>query len=197
MILPPAVILAGGRASRMGGGDKVLLELQGKPLLGHVIERLRPQVGAIAISANGDPARFAGFGLRVLPDEMPDHPGPLAGILAGMDWAAGLGAKVVISAAGDTPFLPPDLVRRLQDAAGPTGLAIAADGEAPDLHPTFGLWPVTLRDALRDALMSGERRIRAFAAANGAQIARFDGSAQAFFNINRPEDLARAAAGLR
>lgn len=93
MILPPAVILAGGRASRMGGGDKVLLELQGKPLLGHVIERLRPQVGAIAISANGDPARFAGFGLRVLPDEMPDHPGPLAGILAGMDWAAGLGAK--------------------------------------------------------------------------------------------------------
>lgn len=103
----------------------------------------------------------------------------------------------MISAAGDTPFLPPDLVRRLQDAAGPTGLAIAADGEAPDLHPTFGLWPVTLRDALRDALMSGERRIRAFAAANGAQIARFDGSAQAFFNINRPEDLARAAAGLR
>lgn len=194
MTKPPAVILAGGRASRMGGGDKVLLDLQGKPLLAHVIERLRPQTGNIALSANGDPARFAGFGLTVLPDEMPDYPGPLAGILAGMDWAAGRGAKAVISAAGDTPFLPPDLVERLQEAAGPTGLAIAADGDPPTLHPTFGLWPVTLRDALRDALERGERRIRAFAAAQGAKTARFDGSALAFFNINRPEDMARAAA---
>ena len=188
----PAVILAGGRASRMGGGDKVLLMLDGKPLLAHLLDRLRPQAGPIAISANGDPARFAAFGLPVLPDPVADQPGPLAGILAGMDWAAGLGAPAVISAAGDTPFPPRDLVANLR-AAG--DLALAADRDAGGelrLHPTFGLWPVSLRDELRAALQAGQRRIRRFAADHGYASALFGGS-DPFFNINRPEDLAMAA----
>lgn len=192
----PAVILAGGKSSRMGGGDKVLLDLNGAPILSHVIARLRPQVGALAISANGDPARFAAFGLPVLADSLPDFPGPLAGILAGMDWAASLGADGVIVVAGDTPFLPRDLVARLHDAAGPFGLALAADREsdgAVRLHPTFGLWPVRLRGPLRAALLAGDRRIRAFASTHGAQTALFDGADAAFFNINTPDDLTKAA----
>ncbi|HHX88424.1 MAG TPA: molybdenum cofactor guanylyltransferase, partial [Paracoccus sp.] len=120
------VILAGGRATRMGGGDKGLRQVAGRRLLDHVIDRLGPQVAGLAINANGDPARLAGFGLPVLPDSLPDHPGPLAGVLAGMDWAAGQGARAIVTAAADTPFFPPDLVARLQAAAGPSGLALAA-----------------------------------------------------------------------
>lgn len=192
---PPAVILAGGKSSRMGGGDKVLLGLNGTPLLAHVIARLRPQAGPLAISANGDPARLAGFGLPVLADSLPDYPGPLAGILAGMDWAAEHGADHVMVAAGDTPFLPPDLAERLHNAAGAAGLALAATRESDGvlrLHPTFGLWPVRLRAPLRLALLAGERRIRAFTTKHGAGTALFEADARAFFNINTPEDLARA-----
>lgn len=191
----PAVILAGGLSSRMGGGDKVLLELNGQPLLAHVIARLAPQVGPLAISANGDPARFARFGLPVLADSLPDFPGPLAGILAAMDWAAGLGAASVLTAAGDTPFPPHDLAARLQ-AAGAQGLALAADrdsaGEAR-LHPTFGLWPTALREDLRAALAEGLRRPRQWAARHQAGTAIFDGP-EPFFNINTPADLAHASA---
>ena len=193
----PAVILAGGRASRMGGGDKVLLDLGGKPLLAHVIERLRPQAGPLAISANGDPARFASFGLPVLADSLPDFPGPLAGILAAMDWAADRDARAVISVAGDTPFLPVDLVERLQQAAGPAGLALAADTDAQGLvrmHPTFGLWPVALRADLRAALSAGQGRIRTFTDPREAKTALFDSRNQPFFNINTPADLTRALA---
>ena len=191
----PAVILAGGLSSRMGGGDKVLLDLHGQPLLAHVIARLAPQVGPLAISANGDPARFARFGLPVLADSLPDFPGPLAGILAAMDWAAGLGAASVLTAAGDTPFPPHDLAARLQ-AAGAQGLALAADrdsaGEAR-LHPTFGLWPTALREDLRAALAEGVRRPRQWAARHQAGTAIFDGP-DPFFNINTPADLAHASA---
>lgn len=197
---PPAVILAGGRSSRMGGGDKVLLDLNGKTLLDHVIARLRAQAGPLALSANGDPARFAGFGLPVLADSLPDFPGPLAGILAGMDWAAGLGADRVLVAAGDTPFLPLDLAEKLREAAGASGLALAADRESDGklrFHPTFGLWPVYLRHALHAALLAGDRRIRAFTAQHGAGTALFDADPAAFFNINTPEDLSRAATILR
>lgn len=192
---PPAVILAGGKSSRMGGGDKVLLGLNGTPLLAHVIARLRPQAGSLAISANGDPTRFAGFGLPILADSLPDYPGPLAGILAGMDWAADLGADRVMVAAGDTPFLPPDLAERLHKAAGAAGLALAATRESDGtlrLHPTLGLWPVRLRAPLRQALLAGERRIRVFTATHGAGTALFEAGGRAFFNINTPEDLARA-----
>ncbi|WBU65541.1 molybdenum cofactor guanylyltransferase MobA [Paracoccus aerodenitrificans] len=192
--LPPAIILAGGRSSRMGGGDKVLLLLNGRPLITHVLHRMRPQAGAMAISANGDTARFDGFGLPVLPDPMPDFPGPLAGILAGMDWAAKMGANALVSVPGDTPFLPEGLVDGLRGAAGPSGLALAADLDETRtlrLHPTVALWPVALREDLRLALKQEQRRVRQFAAQHDHATALFDAPG-AFFNINRPEDLAEA-----
>ncbi|WBU58328.1 molybdenum cofactor guanylyltransferase MobA [Paracoccus sediminicola] len=198
MAPPPAVILAGGRARRMGGGDKLLLEMGGAPILDHILARLRPQAGPIAISANGDPARFARFGLPVLPDPLPDFPGPLAGILAAMIWAEGLGADAVVSVAGDTPFLPEGLVAGLNDSAADSGIALAADhdaGGALRLHPTFGLWPVALRGALKAALADGVRRIRQFAVPQGFGTALFEAAPEAsFFNINTPEDLAAARA---
>ena len=194
---PPGVILAGGAARRMGGGDKGLLALGRTTVLGHVVERLAPQVSALALNANGDPARFADLGLPMLPDGVPGRPGPLAGVLAAMEWAHGLGAERVVTAAADTPFLPPDLVARLE-AAGP-GIALAttpaADGGA-DRHPTFGLWPVALRDDLRAALGAGVRKVVAWTDRHGAAEAAFPDAA-AFFNVNTPEDLERARAMAR
>lgn len=193
MTRPPAIILAGGRATRMGGGDKCLLDLDGRPMLVRIVERLAPQCGPLALNANGDPARFADFGLPVLPDSLPDFPGPLAGMLAGMDWAASLGAGAVVSVAGDTPFFPDDLVSRLM---GGKGIVLAASrdsgGEVTD-HPTFGLWSVALRDDLRAFLAGGQRRVRGFARAHGATVAVWDaGAIDPFFNINTPGDLERA-----
>lgn len=192
---PPGVILAGGRARRMGGGDKGLLPLAGRRVIDHVIERLRPQCRLLAINANGDPARFAEFGLPVLPDPVPDQPGPLAGLLAAMDWAAGLGAVAAVTVAADTPFLPPDLVARLESAATAGG----AVAESPDAegqmraHPTFGLWPVALRAGLAAAIAGGERRLGRWAAACGAGRAAFGSEPfDPFFNINTPADLAAA-----
>lgn len=194
MTPPPAIILAGGRATRMGGGDKCLLDLDGRPILARIVDRLAPQCGPLALNANGDPARFAAFGLPVVADSLPDHPGPLAGILAGMDWAAGLGADRILSVAGDTPFFPADLVLRLTQAG--EGIVLAASRAARDqviAHPTFGLWPTALRDDLRAALASGQRRVRAFAASHGAAIAVWEADPEdPFFNINTPEDLDRA-----
>lgn len=191
--LPPAIILAGGRATRMGGGDKPLLRLGDLTLLDRVIGRLQPQCGVMALNANGDVARFSAFGLPVIADSLPDHPGPLAGILAGMDWAAGQGAKSVVSVAADTPFFPPDLTKMLARNAGPAGLALAASRDATGRlreHPTFGLWPVALRDDLRATLYAGQRRVRSFAAAYSPGLAVW--SDDPFFNVNTPEDLARA-----
>lgn len=194
--LLPAVILAGGRGSRMGGVDKALLPLAGRPLAVHLIARLRPQCGPLAINAQGDPARFAFTGLPVLPDATGDLLGPLAGILAGLDWAAGLGAPAVVTAAVDTPFLPADLADRLLRAAGPNGLAVAASADAEGrmrVHPTFGLWPVSLRDDLRAFLKAGGRKVMRWAEAQGAGIVAFPSpSFDPFFNINTPEDLAAA-----
>lgn len=199
MTHPPAIILAGGRATRMGGGDKCLLELGGHPLLSAIIARLAPQCGQMALNANGDPGRFASFGLPVVADSQPDFPGPLAGILAGMDWAAGIGADAVVSVAADTPFFPSDLVERLA-GAGP-GLVLAASrdgsGQVTD-HPTFGWWPVRLRDPLRAALAGGQRRVRRFAGAHDAVLAVWDAPEQdPFFNINTPQDLAQARNRMR
>ena len=182
----PAVILAGGRATRLGGGDKALTGLGGQPMLARGIARLAPQAGPLALNANGEAARFAGFALPVIADSVAGHPGPLAGVLAGLDWAAGLGAEGLVSVAADTPFFPADLVARLA-AAGPFALAASDDG----LHPTFGLWPVAARDALRDALAAGERRVGRWAEAAGAVRAAFEDKA-AFFNVNTPGDLAEA-----
>ena len=187
------IVLAGGQATRMGGGDKALLPLGGRPLLAHVLARLAPQVGAVAISANGDPARFAGFGLPVLADPVPGFPGPLAGVLAGMDWAQGLGAEAVLCVAGDTPFLPVDLVARLS-GAGEFALAASPSEGRLRQHPTVGLWPVRLREALREALSRGENKVGRFAAAQGAVAVPFDAPPDPFFNINTPDDLRAAEA---
>lgn len=192
---PPCVILAGGQARRMGGGDKGFLPLGGRRLIDHVIERLRPQCGTLAINANGDPARFAELGLPVLPDPVPGQPGPLAGILAAMDWATTLGAGRVVTVAADTPFLPRDLVPRLLAAASPGGAVV----ESPDgtgrqrTHPAVGLWPVGLRDRLAQAIAGGERRLGVWASDVGAARVAFGSDpVDPFFNVNTPEDLAAA-----
>lgn len=190
---PPAgIVLAGGLSRRMGGRDKALLPLAGRPLIAHVIARLGC---ARAISANGDPARFAAFGLPVLPDEMPDRPGPLAGVLAGLDWAAAQGEPGIVTAAADTPFFPADCARRLAAAAAETRRPIAlAAGMTPDgirRHPTFGYWSVILRPTLREALAAGLNKVGAFAEAEGVVEVRFPGE-EPFFNVNTPADLARA-----
>lgn len=196
MDMPVAVILAGGRASRMGGGDKGMLALGGQRILDHVIDRLRPQVSAMVLNANGDPARFDGLGLPVVADSLPDLPGPLAGVLAGLDWAAAQGAASVVSAAADTPFLPRDLVAGLRAAAGASGLALAASRDEEgrlQRHPTFGLWPVALRDDLRAALEGGLRKVVIWTDRHGAGTAEFStGALDPFFNVNTPQDLALA-----
>jgi molybdopterin-guanine dinucleotide biosynthesis protein A len=195
------VILAGGLAQRMGGGDKCLLPLGGRPMLAHVIERLAPQVDRLAINANGDPTRLGAFGLPVLADSVAGFPGPLAGVLAGLDWGASEGADLVISAAGDTPFFPADLVVRLRAAAEAAGTprAMAAtpgEGGGTERLPTFGLWPVAMREDLRAAISGGTRRVVDWTEPRGCARAVFHGPGQPFFNINTPADLARAEAML-
>lgn len=177
----------------MGGGDKGLLELApGVRLVDLVVARLGPQVEMLVLNANGDPARFADLGMPVLPDDVPDLPGPLAGVLAGMDWAAARGLSHVVTAAADTPFLPRDLVARLA-AAGGFALAATPGPDGPDRHPTFGLWPVVLRSDLRRALESGVRKIVAWTDAHGAATAIFETVPRdPFFNVNTPDDLAVA-----
>ncbi len=197
MIAPTiwGVILAGGRSSRMGGGDKALLALAGRPMLAHVVDRLAPQVAALALSANGDPGRFAAFGLPVLPDPVPGQPGPLAGILAGLDWAAERGARAVVSTPADTPFLPRDLVARLAaagDLSRPVVVTTPGAGGGVAAHPASALWPVACRAALRAALAAGERRVGAFAEAEGSATVLL--AAAGFRNLNTPADLAEAEA---
>ncbi|SDN07804.1 molybdopterin-guanine dinucleotide biosynthesis protein A [Methylobacterium phyllostachyos] len=194
MTSPPVLglILAGGQARRMGGGDKPLLRLGGRTLLERVVERLGPQCRAgLALSANGDPARFAGFPGPILPDPLPGQPGPLAGILAGLEYAAAHGIGRVVSVSGDAPFLPDDLVARLHAVVLETSIALAASGERQ--HFTIALWPTALRHALRDYLERGERRVGAFIASHGAAVASWPVERlDPFLNINAPEDLAAA-----
>lgn len=196
MTAPFGVILAGGRATRMGGGDKGLREVGGRRLMNRVIDRLGPQCDRLAINANGDPARLAEFDLPVLHDSLPDHPGPLAGVLAGLDWAAAEGAQAIVTAAADTPFFPVDLAARLQAAAGPKGLCLAGSPDEEgrmQRHPTFGLWPVALRNDLREALAGGLRKIVLWTDGHGAGLARFESTPfDPFFNVNSPEDILSA-----
>jgi molybdopterin-guanine dinucleotide biosynthesis protein A len=194
-----AVLLAGGRATRMGGGDKCLRPLAGRPILDHVLGRISPQVGAVALSANGGAERFAAWTLPVLADGVPGHPGPLAGILAGMRWAARVHPEAarILSVPSDTPFLPADLVARLQAAEGGSADAIVIAASAGRRHPVVALWPVALADALEAALRAGERKVGAFAVNYRCVAADFDAvSGDPFLNINRPEDLAAAEARL-
>ena len=186
-----AIILAGGLARRMGGGDKALLPLGKTTVLAHIVTRLTPQVDALAINANGDPARFAQAGLPVLPDTVPGFPGPLAGVLAGLEWASGCGAAWLVTAPGDTPFLPADFVLRLYAGRSPSGFACAASGGRT--HPAAALWPVSARDALAQALAAGLRKIDAFTGPDAAAVEWPVHPADPFFNINTPDDLAAAA----
>jgi molybdopterin-guanine dinucleotide biosynthesis protein A len=190
------VILAGGRAQRMGGGDKCLQQVGGKTILAHVIERVRPQVDALVLNANGDPARFASYGLPAAPDTVPNFAGPLAGVLAGLDWATAHHpkARYIVTVPADGPFVPRDLVQRLADAltADDAELATAACGV--QTYPVVGLWPVSLRQALRDALVKEDlHKVDAWTARFRRAIAAFPAEPiDPFFNANTPEQLAEA-----
>ena len=190
MSAPLGVILAGGLASRMGGGDKGRLMLGGQSILDHVIGRLSPQVADLALNANGDAARFADLGLPVLSDSIEGFAGPLAGVLAGLDWAEGMGASHIVTAAADTPFFPADLVPTLLLAAEEAGMPIALARTDNGRHPTFGLWPVALRDDLRRSLQDGVRKVIQWTDAHGTAYADFPtGRFDPFFNVNTPDDL--------
>lgn len=193
---PVAVVLAGGLARRMGGGDKGLLRLKRRPMLDLVLDAVRPQVRAIAINANGDPRRFTQYGLPILTDPLPDNPGPLAGILAGMRWAHAVhpAAETLLSVPTDTPLLPPDLVSRLAQVRAQSGAAIACAASGGQRHPVVALWPVALADALAEALAGGVRSVEAFAAPHGVAVAEFAiDQADPFLNVNDRAGLARAA----
>jgi molybdopterin-guanine dinucleotide biosynthesis protein A len=173
----------------MGGGDKCLQLLGRKPLLGHVIARLAPQVDALVLNANGDLSRFAAWNVPVVADSIAGHPGPLAGILAGLEWAVSQGASHAVSVPTDTPFLPTDLVARLT-AAG-KDIAVAASGRYT--HFATALWPVALQADMRTALQDGVRRMEDFLHGRDVAVVAYDTAAgDPFFNINTPEDLAEA-----
>ncbi|MCG3269437.1 molybdenum cofactor guanylyltransferase MobA [Yoonia sp. I 8.24] len=195
MIQPLGVILAGGQATRMGGGDKALLPLGAGTILSHVIDRLEPQVGGVALNANGDAARFAGIDLPVIADSIAGFAGPLSGVLAGMDWAAQRGASHIVTAAADTPFFPCDLVPQLMLAAENAGADLALATSPSGRQPTFGLWPVALREDLRLALQGGLRKVVLWTEKHRAGYAEFADDA-AFFNVNTPDDLVKAQAML-
>jgi molybdopterin-guanine dinucleotide biosynthesis protein A len=190
------VVLAGGLARRMGGGDKPMRRILGRTILDHVLERFAPQCDGVLLNANGDPARFAGFGLPVVADTVEDYPGPLAGVLAGFDWTAANrpGVEWVVSVAGDCPFLPRDLVDRLHRArlAQDADLAVAASGD--QAHPVIGLWKVALRNELRHALVEEDMRKidRWTARYRLATVSWPIEPVDPFFNANTVDDLAEA-----
>jgi molybdenum cofactor guanylyltransferase len=188
---PLGVILAGGQATRIGGGDKGMLPLGRGTILDQVIARLESQVHTLALNANGDASRFSGLGLPVISDSIGGFAGPLSGVLAGLDWAAGKGASHIVTAAADTPFFPCDLVPRLILAAREEGTQIALAHTPDGWQPTFGLWPTALRDDLRSALEAGLRKVVLWAERHGCAAAMFPDAAE-FFNINTRDDLVKA-----
>ncbi|MCA0929886.1 molybdenum cofactor guanylyltransferase MobA [Ruegeria profundi] len=207
MTKPLGVILAGGLATRMGGGDKGLLQIGGRSLLSHVVDRLAPQVEGLALNANGDPERFRDLGLPVVSDSIEGYAGPLAGVLAGLDWAHSQGADRIVTAAADTPFFPCDLVACLCQAAEGQGYPLvlattprradeelkSGGGRGVNRHPTFGLWPVALRDDLRTSLNDGLRKVVLWTDRHNGREALFSAEPfDPFFNVNTPEDLALA-----
>ena len=190
------LLLAGGQSRRMGGGDKALRLLEGIPLLERVIERLRPQVEALVLNANGDPLRFARFALPVAADSVPGFAGPLAGVLAGLDWAVSHrpDCPYVVSVATDAPFLPVDLVARLAEGLDEARADLACAASGGRSHPVFGLWPVRLRGDLRRAVVDhGIRKVDLWTTRHKLTTVPFaDQPVDPFFNANRPEDLTAA-----
>ncbi len=192
------VVLAGGRSQRMGGREKALLDLAGRTMLAHILERFAAQVEGLAINANGDPARFAAFGLPVIRDLIPDFPGPLAGVLAGLRWAAERPSQPthLATVSSDAPFIPRDLVARLADTAASGSIAVARSGGI--LHPVAALWPLCIADDLERALATGERRVQRWVQMQGARAVDFapveigGRAVDPFFNVNTPEELAEA-----
>ena len=195
---PPTLglVLAGGLARRMGGGDKARIRIGGTTILQRVLARLERHCRGIVINANGDPARFADTGRVVIADSVPEFVGPLAGILAGLDWAAAHArdCAFVASAPGDCPFLPKDLVPRLHQARIAAGAPLACARSGDWSHPVVGLWPLGLREDLRRALtVEGLRKIDVWTARHGVGTAEWpDTPVDPFFNVNTPEDAARA-----
>jgi molybdopterin-guanine dinucleotide biosynthesis protein A len=184
-------ILAGGLSRRMGGGDKGEALIAGKTILARVIESLRPQVDLLCLNANGDPSRFAAYGLPIIADGLADHQGPLAGILAGLGWAEEQGFAWLVTVPGDTPFLPPDLVVRLK-AMSHDGSALAASGG--EVHHIVGLWPFSLRHGLQERLQSSSgRKAASWTSTLHPAIAEWPVTPyDPFLNINTPDDLALA-----
>lgn len=196
ILTPAALFLAGGEARRLGGADKALIRVAERPLIAYAIERAGPQARDQLISANGDPSRFATFGLPVVADEGPERSGPLAGLLAGLDWFARERPAVthVLSLPADTPFPPSDLISRLA-AALPTVAGIAVAASAGRNHHAVALWPVAIRTALRAALDDGERAVSRFAARFPLASVEWPVHPyDPFFNINTADDLAKAEA---
>lgn len=196
------LLLAGGLSRRMGGGDKGLKDLSGRTMLARVVERLRPQVAGLVLNANGDPARFAEFGLPVVADPVEGFVGPLAGILAGLLWARTHApeARYVASVSTDAPFLPLNLVARLEAALAERPNAIAIAQSAGELHPVIGLWPVAHAEDLAAELKAGVRKVLRWTDRHGTVPVDFsflrigDRMVDPFFNANTPEELAEAAA---
>ncbi|QCO00853.1 MULTISPECIES: molybdenum cofactor guanylyltransferase MobA [Azospirillum] len=198
------VLLAGGLSRRMGGGDKSLRTLGGRSILERIVATVRPQVGPLVLNANGDPARFAAFGLPVAADVVEGFAGPLAGVLTGMEWARANApdCRWLASFATDAPFIPGDLVARLVAAVEREGADLACARSDGQEHPVFGLWRVDLADDLRRAMVEEDmRKVDAWTARHRLAVADFaTDPVDPFFNTNRPDDLAEAerlmAAGL-
>lgn len=192
------LLLAGGLARRMGGGDKGMRLLGDRPILGHILDRVRGQLGPIAINANGDPTRFADFGLPVVSDALDGNPGPLAGVLTGMEWARDHApdCAYVATVPTDAPFLPRDLIARLFAALRAEGADMACAASGGRAHPVVGLWPVALADNLRHAMIEEEiRKVDRWTGRHRLAVASFDTDPiDPFFNVNSPEDLAEAEA---
>jgi molybdopterin-guanine dinucleotide biosynthesis protein A len=182
-----ALILAGGAGTRLGGADKAFPPLNGEPLISHLLRRLAPQTDKIAVSANGDPARFAALNLPVLPDA-PDHAGkgPLAGVAAGLAWATSIGAATLLTVPVDTPFIPSDLLARLTPAPS---VAVWQGRQ----HHLVALWPVSVLPELEAFLdRPGAYKVRDALALRGARQVPFDTPEDPFLNINTPADLLTA-----
>lgn len=199
-----ACVLAGGQSRRMGGGDKTLMDIGGRPMLTVILERLRAQIPNIILNANGDPARFDAYGLPVVADPVGDYAGPLAGILAGMTHAREAAPHVthILSIAGDCPFFPEDLVAKMLAAVPSDRPVIALASSMDKLHPVFGLWPVALADDLKDWLETGKTgKVLAFVDQYDSVEVPFEsagvGGLDPFFNANRPDDLETARTALK